>query len=649
MQTTPFRHLHLLYTLLFLILSPYAVWAHHGSIAVAYPSSPIVVDGDLSDWPSEVRAYELSHFGYGDAPQDSADLQAVFRVAYDSEAVYVAVVVSDDSRIVEGAADGPWDSTDGCELYIDVLHDPMGSDVRQYNLRGHGHETLSTDNRLPVLWEDIEVAVQPSADGHQYEWRLPLDVISRGARTVGSGISVGFDIAIVDRDADGSVTWFPWGSSGRKILSSSRLGDLLLVDAQKQMGALHGRTAWKNEQIPGYPNRVHLVADGQPEMWAMAQVDSTGRFSVAVPVGSWDLTPVDSQMEPTPIPARDVRVLARGDVDVGSLLARGKAIRRHPQYGPNLPEQTYISHAYEEHQHDIGEVTINYAVTGSPRNPAIVLIPAQSESWWGYEKAMALLSEHFQVYAIDLRGQGRSSRTPGRYTFDNMGNDVVRFITFVVQRPTIVSGNSSGGVVSAWVSAYAPPGMIRGACYEDPPLFSSELTPAIGGNLRQTHTIWEFFTLMNRFLGDQWLVGDWEGFANAVNWGLTEPPQNIKEYDPEWARAFLDGSVNAGCDHARMLSQVRCPVLLTDHGPELELTIIDGLQANMGAMTGLQAQGIREFVTAAGQPITYKLLPEMGHMMHSQDPEFFVSLITEWAATLPTEEEVRKQGVFSER
>ena len=71
---------------------------------------------------------------------------------------------------------------------------------------------------------------------------------------------------------------------------------------------------------------------------------------------------------------------------------------------------------------------------------------------------MPLLAQRFQVYAVDLRGRGRSTRTPGRYTLDNMGNDLVRFLDLVVGRPAIVSGNSSGGVLAAWLSAYAKPG-----------------------------------------------------------------------------------------------------------------------------------------------------------------------------------------------
>ena len=153
-----------------------------------------------------------------------------------------------------------------------------------------------------------------------------------------------------------------------------------------------------------------------------------------------------------------------GDLDVTILEAADRAA-------------TFVPHAYPEQTVDLGEVRMNYAVAGDPSQPALLLIPGQTESWWGYEAAMPLLAEHFQVFAVDLRGQGRSTRTPGRYTLDNMGNDLVRFIDLVIGRPTIVSGLSSGGVLSAWLSAYAKPGQVLAAVYEDPPLFASEVRP----------------------------------------------------------------------------------------------------------------------------------------------------------------------------
>ncbi len=68
--------------------------------------------------------------------------------------------------------------------------------------------------------------------------------------------------------------------------------------------------------------------------------------------------------------------------------------------------RSFVKHAYEEKTTDLGEVTMNYAEAGSPGNPALLLIPGQTESWWGYEAAMKLLEKDFHVFAVDLRGQG---------------------------------------------------------------------------------------------------------------------------------------------------------------------------------------------------------------------------------------------------
>ena len=109
-------------------------------------------------------------------------------------------------------------------------------------------------------------------------------------------------------------------------------------------------------------------------------------------------------------------------------------------------------------------------------------------------------------------GQGRSTWSPRRYTLDNMGNDLVRFIALVIKRPVITSGCSSGGVLSAWLSAFAMPGQVRGSRYEDPPLFSSETDPLYGQSIRQT-AVSASFQAFSKFLGDQWSIGDWKGLV----------------------------------------------------------------------------------------------------------------------------------------
>ncbi len=311
-------------------------------------------------------------------------------------------------------------------------------------------------------------------------------------------------------------------------------------------------------------------------------------------------------------------------------------------FGPHAPERTYVAHGFAEQLFDTGEVQLNYAVAGSPDRPALLLIPGQTESWWGYEAAMHLLAEHFHVFAVDLRGQGRSSRTPGRYTLDNIGNDLVRFLSGVVGRSAIVAGLSSGGVVATWLAAYAMPGQVVAAYLEDPPLFASEVRPETGQGISQA--IGPLFNLMAKYLGPQWSIGDWEGMAAAVPLDLperlvfvaglfgmgAEPSQTLKEYDPEWGQAFWTGSFYAGCDHARMLASVRVPVLFTHHFRIVDPTT--GMLA--GALSDIQVARVGQLIEAAGNAYTYRSFPQMGHNMHRQNPAQYVEALVSWHAGL---------------
>lgn len=311
--------------------------------------------------------------------------------------------------------------------------------------------------------------------------------------------------------------------------------------------------------------------------------------------------------------------------------------------------ETFVPHAYPEHLVDLGEVRMNYVVEGDPQAPALLLVPGNGDSWWTYEEAISLLSPNFRVYAVDVRGHGRSSWTPGRYTIDNVGNDLVRFIDQVIGRPTLVAGNSAGGVFTAWLAAYAKPGQIRAVVLEDPPLFTSEAAPAFGPGSYQA--VVPLLAARHKWLGNQWSIGDYAGLMKAMpselpadmvaglsfmfgknNSGdaVPQPSQNLKEYDPEWAGAWADDSANAGCDHAAMLAQVRVPVLFTHHG-----RMTDPETGRLfGAITDLQAQKACRIMESAGQSVTYASLPDAAHQMHATDAKLYVKTITDWIANL---------------
>lgn len=321
-------------------------------------------------------------------------------------------------------------------------------------------------------------------------------------------------------------------------------------------------------------------------------------------------------------------------------------------------EDLFVPHGFAEHTVDLGEIRMNYAVAGSDSSPALLLIPAQTESWWGYEAAMALLADRFQVFAVDLRGQGRTTWTPGRYTLDNFGNDLVRFIDRVIGRGTVLAGLSSGGTIAAWLSAYAAPGQVVAAMYEDAPFFASELHPATGPGI--TQAIGPMFALWHTWLGPQWSIGDWAGMLQAMPAELppyllqglaamapagaegppTGPPQDLREYDPEWGAAFVSGAATAGSDHATMLAQVKVPVLFTHH-----FHVVDPHTGGLvGATTDEQAARVGELVAATGNAFTYRSFPHMPHSMHGHDPATYVATLTAWLARLPIEQPAEVLG-----
>jgi pimeloyl-ACP methyl ester carboxylesterase len=307
--------------------------------------------------------------------------------------------------------------------------------------------------------------------------------------------------------------------------------------------------------------------------------------------------------------------------------------------------EIFTPHLFPEQIVDLGEIRMNYAVAGDPANPAVLLIPGQTESWWGYEDAMRLLAEHYQVYAVDLRGQGRSSWTPGRYSLDLFGNDLVRFIDCVIGRPVVAGGLSSGGVIAAWLSAFAKPGQIRAAVYEDAPLFASEANPAVGTSIRQG-VAGVMFRLWHKYLGAQWSIGDEDGLRAAMaetmpSWivsamasaaaehggqPLRSGPMHLREYDPEWGDAFYTGRVALTCDHEAMLRQVKVPVLFTHHSHRLDLDTGNLI----GAISDQQVQHVRRLVEGTGNSFTYREFPDMPHSMHGHSPSTYVQVVTEW-------------------
>ncbi|MHA1961322.1 MAG: alpha/beta fold hydrolase [Candidatus Thorarchaeota archaeon] len=313
---------------------------------------------------------------------------------------------------------------------------------------------------------------------------------------------------------------------------------------------------------------------------------------------------------------------------------------------------------FTEQYLDTGEIQIHYRV-GPNNGPPLVLIPGQGGDWTSYEKVVEPLSSSFQVFAVDVRGHGKSEWATGDYTFDSIGADMTALLEKVVKRKAIVSGNSSGGLIALWLAANRPD-LVSGILMEDPPLFSAEwprikedsfvyrvLTvtvemsrvmkesrsvrelarefmkikrPVKGGKLRGVPAILAYYIAFRIRRSQKRESGE-----PSLSGRLGKLIDMLYTFDIDFSQAFLDGRVYEGLDHADALSRAECPMLLLHANwlrhPDYGL---------VGAMDDDDAANAKELAPE----MQYKRI-DSDHVVHSHNPEVFVREVVEFAAALP--------------
>lgn len=315
---------------------------------------------------------------------------------------------------------------------------------------------------------------------------------------------------------------------------------------------------------------------------------------------------------------------------------------------------------FTEQKFSTGPVTLNYVV-GPNNGVPLVLIPAQMGIWESYYKVMPDLAKSFQVYVVEIRGHGKSSWTPSDYSWDSIGRDMRAFLTEVVKRPAIVSGNSSGGVIALWCGANVPE-QVQAVVLEDAPLFAVEMPRfkdrdrfVYNGLVHAAEVLGDLKhrDLADYFRGQEMPVSDTR-VKRFPDWAVTFLSKQIRKYqdanpgkpvdlrkwyyprtltilfkslsmfDPDFARAFVDGRMYHGLNHTDALKQLKCPLLV--------------LHANwhryekyglVGAMDDDDAAHIKQLVPSS----QYKKI-SANHVIHMYKPNEFVEAILDFTKQL---------------
>jgi pimeloyl-ACP methyl ester carboxylesterase len=303
----------------------------------------------------------------------------------------------------------------------------------------------------------------------------------------------------------------------------------------------------------------------------------------------------------------------------------------------------------------VGPIELSYA-EGPAGGPPLVLLHAQHMDWFSYSRVLPALSQRFHVFDIDYPGHG-ATVVPADYpmTADRIGADLAAFLETTVGGPAYVSGNSSGGLLAAWLAANRPD-LVTSIVLEDPPLFSAEY-PRIRKTIADrsfatcsravregTDDFLLYWIESNKaFFTNNIAPGSAFVLAQVVKWYRRAHPgepvevgvlrndtvrlflRGMDRFDPRFGAAFHDGTWNEGFDHAAALARIACPALLL----QADFAILPDGTLN-GAMTREDAERAASLLPEG----TYRRVAAT-HVVHLADPSLFVRTLAEFFLAQP--------------
>jgi uncharacterized membrane protein len=100
------------FVLAFLVCS--SSYAHNGKIAYAYPLGDIKVDGNLNDWPKDVKKFYLGINLTDSKPKNDADFSGFFQLGYrlENRSLYVAFTITDEDFIEDTSENVAYNTQD---------------------------------------------------------------------------------------------------------------------------------------------------------------------------------------------------------------------------------------------------------------------------------------------------------------------------------------------------------------------------------------------------------------------------------------------------------------------------------------------------------------------------------------------------------
>jgi 3-oxoadipate enol-lactonase len=103
-----------------------------------------------------------------------------------------------------------------------------------------------------------------------------------------------------------------------------------------------------------------------------------------------------------------------------------------------------------------GEARIHYALEGQRGTPVLVFSNSLGTNYSMWDPQAAELRKKLRVLRYDTRGHGQSSLTPGPYSIEQLGRDVLALLDALDLNRIHFCGLSMGGMIGMWLGVNAP-------------------------------------------------------------------------------------------------------------------------------------------------------------------------------------------------
>lgn len=279
---------------------------------------------------------------------------------------------------------------------------------------------------------------------------------------------------------------------------------------------------------------------------------------------------------------------------------------------PHLPDG--FTDTFTSRTVDVDRLTL-HAVTGG-NGPALLLLPAWPQFWYGWRLVMPALAEHFTVVAADVRGVGASDKPATGYDTATLAGDMAALMTGLGHERFAVAGYDLGMIVGYALAAGHRDRVTRLAVAEAilpglspmPPLL---MEPALN------EFLWHFVFNRLRDINERMVAGREEiyfghQFASKAATPDAIPPHAVEVY----VEALRDpAALHASFEFYRADEGAAQIAALVAAGPLTIPVLAAGGERSSG-------QAVEQVMRKVADAVTGVVAPGAGHFLPEEAPEW---------------------------